>query len=685
MTFLYPAFLWTLLFVSVPIIIHLFSFRVHKLVYFSKLKFLKDIKEASESKSKLKQLLILLTRILLIASLALAFAGPYIPLKKSRLKDTQKIVSIYLDNSFSMNAKSIYGNLFDAAKERARQIVSAYDNRQKFLYADNDLSGVQRNIVNKEQIIEFIDEAVLTPTVRQLSEIENYQKQFLQNEFKQAGFQNKLFVIGDFQKISSDFNHLQADSNSQAYLLPLSSNQINNLYIDSCWFDSPGRSMNKLEGLNVRVLNSGIENYENIPLKLFINGKQKAINSLGIEKNSEKTIKLNFTNTETGILSAKLEITDYPITYDNSFYFDYRINKITNILLINKKGENKYVDALFAGNEDFKLDFEQTGSIKTSVLGNYQLIVLDELQELSSGLQQELAAYMNKGGSVVFIPSAQADLNSYKQFLNLIKADVFTVKDSSKTEIGKINYQHYIYQKVFKKTVKKLNLPRVKMHYKTSRSSVNMSKDLLVAINGDALLTQTDYGKGKFFAFSFPLNTNNGNFMEHQLFVPTLYNIAAYSQSQNDIYHTIGQSELININLNLANNKVLRVVDEKSGFEFVPKIIGTGTGMVKLDMMDQLSKAGNYFIISDEDTLAGLSFNYDRKESDTGCYRADEIKSLLTKYQLNNYSVLSGNIETLNANLNELVLERKALWKLFIVLALVFIAAEIALIKFWKE
>ena len=179
MTFLYPVFLWTLLFISVPVIIHLFNFRVHKLVYFSKLNFLKDIKDISESKSKLKQLLILLLRILLIASLVFAFSGPYIPLKEDNLKNTQKIVSIYLDNSFSMNAESIYGNLFDAAKERARQIVSAYDSRQKFLYTDNDFNAARRNITNKEQVLEFIDKAVLSPSVRQISNVVNYQKQYL--------------------------------------------------------------------------------------------------------------------------------------------------------------------------------------------------------------------------------------------------------------------------------------------------------------------------------------------------------------------------------------------------------------------------------------------------------------------------------------------------------------------------
>ena len=44
-SFLYPSFLWALLFVAAPIILHLFNFRKFKKVYFSNVSLLKEIKE----------------------------------------------------------------------------------------------------------------------------------------------------------------------------------------------------------------------------------------------------------------------------------------------------------------------------------------------------------------------------------------------------------------------------------------------------------------------------------------------------------------------------------------------------------------------------------------------------------------------------------------------------------------
>ena len=77
MSFLHPYFLYGLAAVAIPIIIHLFDFRRTKKVYFSNTQLLYQVKESSQSFYNLKHLLILLSRILFIIFLILAFAQPY--------------------------------------------------------------------------------------------------------------------------------------------------------------------------------------------------------------------------------------------------------------------------------------------------------------------------------------------------------------------------------------------------------------------------------------------------------------------------------------------------------------------------------------------------------------------------------------------------------------------------------
>src|SRR5690349_7787683 len=103
MSFLYPTFLWALAALSIPIIIHLFNFRKTTRIYFSNTRFLKQVKEATTAKRRIKHYLILLSRLLALAFLVFAFAQPVIPARE-KLTGNKNIV-LYLDNSLSMSAQ----------------------------------------------------------------------------------------------------------------------------------------------------------------------------------------------------------------------------------------------------------------------------------------------------------------------------------------------------------------------------------------------------------------------------------------------------------------------------------------------------------------------------------------------------------------------------------------------------
>ena len=77
-----PQLLYALFAIAIPILIHFLNLRKHKKIYFSSVRFLKEIKENKNKRSKLKNLLLLLSRVLAITFLVLAFAKPYIPVNE---------------------------------------------------------------------------------------------------------------------------------------------------------------------------------------------------------------------------------------------------------------------------------------------------------------------------------------------------------------------------------------------------------------------------------------------------------------------------------------------------------------------------------------------------------------------------------------------------------------------------
>ena len=234
MQFLFPSFLWALGLLAIPIIIHLFYFRRYKEVYFTNVRLLKELVEETSSKNKLKNILILLSRLAIIAALIFAFAQPF--LKSNESKDMgSSAVSIYIDNSWSMNAKSGDISLFQIAKKKALEIINAFTESDKFQILSNDFNSTNLRLVSKSEARDLLEQITLGPKVQTLSKIGAKQNQSLEN----YPSQNKhSFIISDFQKNNSELA-IPTDSSIQRHLIPLQYLEENNVGIDSAYFLTP--------------------------------------------------------------------------------------------------------------------------------------------------------------------------------------------------------------------------------------------------------------------------------------------------------------------------------------------------------------------------------------------------------------------------------------------------------------
>src|ERR1043165_1481596 len=209
MSFTYPSFLFALSAIAIPIIIHLFNFRKFKTVYFSNVRFLKEVKQETQAKSKLKHLLDLAARILALIFLVLAFAQPYLPVENQKVIAGDKAVSIFVDNSFSMEAVNKNGRLLDDAKKRALEILSAYKPTDQFQLLTNDFEGKHQRLVSKEEFIDLLDDVKISPASRSLEEIISRQTDLLsQSENKSR----TAFILSDFQKSLADASQIKSDS-----------------------------------------------------------------------------------------------------------------------------------------------------------------------------------------------------------------------------------------------------------------------------------------------------------------------------------------------------------------------------------------------------------------------------------------------------------------------------------------
>lgn len=684
MKFLFPTFLFALFTVAIPIIIHLFSFRQYKTVFFSNVGFLKDIKKESKKKSRLKQLLILLARILTLICLVFAFAQPYIPINTDTKKQPNQIVAVYVDNSFSMNALSEQGQLLEVARNKALEICLAYPPGTKYKLFTNDLDPKHQNIFNKEQFIQQVSEIQSSPVVVPLSMI--YNRFDLQST--EAGTDKNLYLISDFQKAITDVENFGSKT-IFSYFLPLTPNRTANLYIDSCWVEVPAHRLKQEEEIFVKIKNSSQQDFQDLPLKLYLNDSIKSITNFSVGAQNEIIASLKFTNNTAGAQLGKIEIVDYPFTHDNNWYISYFVEPHLKALAVFDKSNSStegldYISSLFQNDDYVLLDQMDVQSLQISKLGEYNTIFLMNLESLSSGFLNELGTVVENGASVVLFPGSGRSIPVNNTFLSRFGANIITGRDTTKQKISGIDFENPFFKDVFMKREENAILPEINGHFQFSSTIRTTENNLLWFQNDDKALSVIDTENGKIWVFSFSLNKGNESFARDILFVPTLYNIVLNSLPKQQMSLIIGQNNVIEIqgnkNLNLSSTVEIGRTDGKE--KFIPSTTVSNRGL-RIDFANKIVNDGHYRIQNDGETLRTLAFNYNRSESDLRYFTKAEIKDKIETAQLKNASVVQ-DVESNFAEIFDEIQNGKQLWKWFIFLALFFILTEVALSRFWK-
>ena len=678
MQFLYPTFLFALAALAIPIILHLFYFRRFKKVYFTNVRFLKEVKEETSARSKLRNLLVLLMRLLTLLFLVLAFAQPFIPQDDAEVKKGEKAVSVFIDNSFSMDALSQDVKLLERAKQRAREIVEAYPVEDRFQILTNDFEGRHQRLIGKEDALSLIDEVEISPSVRKISTILTRQKQALNS----GNSPNQIaYVVSDFQRNITDIEK-HADTTFDINLVPLQAVQEKNISIDSAWFDAPVQMLNQTNPLIVKVENLSNEDAENVRLSLRHEGQLKPVGTLSIPANASVTDTVNITILRTGWHEAELEITDYPIQFDDKYYFTFNVAEEINVLVINEEAPNAFLNAAFAGLGSFKVNNQLSRNLNYSDFPTYQLIVTNGLKSISSGLAFELAQYTKNGGNLLVFPAFNANVATYKSFLSAFPANELTTFEQTERSVGSINTEEFIFKDVFENRKANMKLPATKGNYKMSNFGSRGEERLLIYRDGTSYLSKYQSEQGNLYLCTAPLNEQYNNLIRNgEIFIPMLYKMAISSGKYRPIAYTIGKDEVIQADNRISGSGAETVYKLKGrAEEFIPeqRIVGS---KVFLGIDNQVKEAGFYdLFLNPDEVLEKFGFNFDRKESNLKYYTEEDLANIATAKM----SIIN---EKANADFGVAIEERSrgvVFWRWCVVLALLFLAAEVLLLRFWK-
>ena len=243
-----------------------------------------------------------------------------------------------------------------------------------------------------------------------------------------------------------------------------------------------------------------------------------------------------------------------------------------------------------------------------------------------------------------------------------IKITPFTTLNNTEKRITNINYDHPLLVNAFYSKVTNFQYPKVAMSYGfTSNSNSVLSYE-----DGAPFLV----GNSEVYAFSSAINKENSNFKNSRLIIPVLYNMGLHSLKLSKLYYNIGDPNSIAITTAIGQDDILTLNSEDTSVIPLQK---TYSKMVVLETGELPNTAGILSVKNKGIVLRNLSFNYDRKESHLSYYNLDVLENISVD------SSLATTINTIKSNTNI-----NALWKWFVIFALIFLMIEILLLKYLK-
>ncbi len=673
MKLLYPEFLYALSFLVIPILIHLFNFRKYKLIRFSQVQLLQDIKKQTQSTSKLRHVLVLISRLLMISALVLAFCQPYFPNEENTLEHGKKGVSIYIDNSFSMQSKIEDGRLFDLAKNKALSIVESYNASDKFQLLTNDFEGKHQRWLNKAAFIDALQEIEINSTYRDLKAV--VQRQM--NSFEDQQLIPRIFIISDLQKNAFNLEEIEVKSNLLT-ILPVQAKEVSNVSLAAMHFNNPYRLRGQRELIEFTLENFDDKKVEGLSVQFKLNEQLKTPLTLTLPEKDTLSKQIQYKSEQEGWQKATISIKDYPINFDDTLYFSYLISSSVEMLHLYEDSLNSNVQRLFEKDSFINYTSQNSKQLDFKMFSKHSFILLDQLKDISSALQNELSSFVKEGGSLFIIPSSKIDKEAYYNFFNLLQLDQLGSYHEEEISLSQLNTQAELYQDVFKDKVEHLKLPSVKGYWNIQELQSTNKHQLLRLSNGNAYLNEYKVDKGKVFLIASGLSADESNFSRHAIFVPTLYNMALQSQIYQPPYHTLGEDEIVLSNIQKTESPV-RIVG--NGIDVIPpqRYI---QNQLHIQLNNEIRTAGHYQLLQKDNFLGLLSLNYNRLESDLKTYTPKEIKDISERKGIN-LKVIDENGEHLKNQISYLE-QGTPLWKYFIIFALIFLAIEVVLLRILK-
>jgi Aerotolerance regulator N-terminal len=434
-TFLNPAFLWGALAASIPVIIHLINRRRARIVQFPAVKFVLRSERRVARKYRVKQWLLLALRTLILFLLTTALAEPVLQPSVGDLAEINqaRAVVLILDNTMSMAYQTAGTTAWDLAKEAAELVL------QELRPQDQ---GVLLPLVSTDEPPQALsgDRVGLMQQVGELAH--TYQAGGFVLPFQRAyallktsdAPKKEIVVITDRTRtpwVGFEPATLKAiDPQVRVRVVAIGpTGASSNATVREVRMDQPTVVAGVRTRLTTSVINFGPEDRKQVPVRLMVDGKTLDQRLLDLPKGSTTDVAFDVSFDQPGYREGTIKLASDALPVDDLFSFSVPVKKALRVLLIDGDPRTTLV-----ASETFyllnALNPERTyrpGTIQPRVvpveeaerlqLGEFDVIVLANVRNLSGNLRTRLMDFANQGGGLWWFLGHQVDPAVYNRNL----------------------------------------------------------------------------------------------------------------------------------------------------------------------------------------------------------------------------------------------------------------------------
>lgn len=694
MSFLNPIFLFALLTVAVPLLIYLLNIRKPKKVRFSTLAFFDSLQTTALKRIRIKRWLLLATRCLAILALVFAASRPFLPPELGWADQSEaKVIGILIDNSPSMDRVDQNGPYLEQALGIAKELIEMTEGDARFSVNVGNGQSLNIPILSKSAAIRRVDEISTSNTGNFLRQrLQNMKSDLLHEEEP-----NKIiYLITDAQE--SQFVSLEEEDSSdqQVFLqaITVGNGSTSNLGFEEVRIETgQGSSVNRPQLRNV-IKNFGNQPVSNAFVSLSINQELISQQSFNLAAGQSEEFLFEIPSLEERNIPVELLIEGDELSFDNHFYAAIRQPGEKQVLMIHESRTgsrfHSYLQPLLNAaseqSERFHVDFRTYENLETSLISNYDAIILDGLREIPDYLIQSLVSHAESGGGLLFMPSADGSLNSYNRFLNYAGVGRYSniVGDYGSFEaidrIAEPNDGHPMLDNVFENAEGeiRLNVPEIFYYYAIETSGSDIT--VLRSRTGSPMIVESRVGNGRVIYSAIGSDPGWSNFPIKPFFAPFFFRTIDYlmegerAELQTHVLGEAFQAELSsgrqNILLNIGDEAIL------------PDIRQTFQGITVSYSAEEWEPGWMELNSENEIFLYGL--NQHAMESELVSLTEEQLENMLrTSFQTVRVTSREGMTGGLGSELQSATFGRE-IWYWFILAAFILLVTESIISRHYK-